>query len=459
MTDTRAVFRRGKRFVGNHTPERVSDLLARGYNRYRERQADATFRSNEANTYDPDPTAPQHVVLIVVDALRHDALGQDGTECLTGLDSTDAIATAPWTYPSVTSLLTGLYPHESGVIRQSDEPDNVTDDEISVPPKLGDGVETLPGVLSGAGYDTYGAFAFDMPFLALSGRFDTHRLYRDPPAAKIFEDYREWLAARSEEQTFAYLHTSDLHAPVDPPAEYWKSFEVDKEIPNITNWEYLEDWSGGDAERYRSNRRRLYDAALSYVDDQIQTLRTAFDRLDCDPVFLVTGDHGEGFWEHADFDAEHFYDSRPAYCVGHGGTPYEALTRVPICIDGIDRSDGPRSLIDVYPTVVRSAGIETDYSGQGVPLQSTPSADRILLTESARYGYEKKAVYRSGWKRLVSRGDETQIGFALPEEEPADLPRRVEASLSDALPAWPDAGEDRTVDGTVRDRLEHLGYK
>jgi arylsulfatase A-like enzyme len=207
------------------------------------------------------------------------------------------------------------------------------------------------------------------------------------------------------------------------------------------------------------------------VDDQLARLHSTLDRQFGDDVALVvTGDHGEAFWEHTAFDAAHFVDSRPAYCVDHGGTPYESLARVPLATDGLELGagdggldhpddDGLASLVDLAPTLLDAVGLSDAMETTGVSLRSGVPTDRIALVESARYGYEKKAAYIDDWKLVVSRSDDESVGFHLPDETPADLPTEVERQLTEALPAWPDGEQaDVRVSGMAQQRLEDLGY-
>lgn len=451
--------RKLKSTVGSIIPRHAKEVIGRAHNRVQAFSATREFNRRSLPNATRDPDAPQHIICIVVDALRADSVTESNTSALAGLPGTTAVAPAPWTFPSVTSLLTGQYPHQHGAMRQSDDPDNATGEEISLPPKLPDDHTTLPEYLAGAGYDTYGAFGFQMPFLSASGRFGTHRLYRDVNASDLFGDYLSWLGNHQLGPTFAYLHLSDLHEPVTPPERYARGHNVDLEIPNISQWDYTDTTEGSDAEYYCTHRKRLYHAAAEYVDDEIEAfLQDVSDRVDAEPTVVVTSDHGEAFWEHATFDAERFYDSRPAYCVGHGGTPYESISRVPLRARGIELDSGPASLIDIAPTLLKEVGIDIPEEMTGYSYQQSVPENRMLLTESARYGHEKKAVTAENWKLIASRGDKCRVGFSLPEETPADLPESVWDDLEAELPPWPEGGNTRTVSRSVQRRLEDLGY-
>ena len=72
----------------------------------------------------------KNVLIITVDCLRNDRISQTGyhRETTPFIDSlasyTPAIAPAPWTYSSVPSILTGLYPHRHGAAYPDDSSRN-----------------------------------------------------------------------------------------------------------------------------------------------------------------------------------------------------------------------------------------------------------------------------------------------------------------------------------------------
>ena len=458
--------RRFEKYIGRALPDPAKEHVGRVYNHVRVRRANLRFTPVSLDR-DAANDAPQHVVCVAVDALRADVINAETAPFLSSLTGVDAVTPAPWTFPAVSSLLTGRYPHEHGAIRQSDDPHNTTTG-VTLSPSMSANTLTLPEILEGFGYETYGAFAFEMPFLALSGRFSRHALYRNDPAATVLGDHHSWLVDRGSYPTFSYVHLSDLHEPVAPPEEYVERFDVDTSIKGLSGWRYTaESELDVNAAEYVEHRRRLYRAATRYVDDLLSAYyRSLIDGLGTDVTLIVTGDHGEGFWEHAALDAEHFVDSRPAYCVGHGGTPYECISRVPLVVDGLSldgfESDGLVSLIDVAPTVLDAVGASGVSSTTGRSLFDEVPADRTLLVEAARYGYEKKAVYREGWKRILSEGDDVSLGFSIPAERVTEIPPEIEAVMTDALPAWPDAdgtAPEQEVSKTVERRLEQLGYK
>ena len=437
------------RFLGKIVPN----------NLFHEKKANYEYSKRSLPAHGTHTAGDDHIILIVVDSLRHDIINTGDTPLLNEFDRTMAVAPSPWTYPSVSSILTGLYPHEHGAIRQNDDPDNVGTDEIYLPPKSTE--QTLPEHFASVGYNTYGGFGFLMPFLAASGRFETHRLYNDADAERVLADYETWLDSNITNSTFSYLHLADPHQPTNPPKKYWREYQVDDDLDGITKWGgYADTWNGDGAEYFRENKKRLYRASVNYVDSQLSKLMERLDaKLHADPTVIVTSDHGEALWEHSELDSTNFYDSRPAYSVGHGGTPYESISRVPILYKNTEFSSEDCSTIDIFPTLLsdRSISIPDEISGHSYS-DSVPS-ERMLLTEGSRYGYEKKAIYDSEYKIIHSNGDHTTLGFEVPSETMVELPDDVESDLMQQLPPWPEGNEVREVSNQVQTQLENLGYK
>jgi arylsulfatase A-like enzyme len=437
------------RFLGKIVPN----------NLFHEKRADFEYRKRELPDHGVQTSGNDHIILIVVDALRDDAVNPDDTPRLGEFGRSTAVAPSPWTYPSVSSILTGVYPNEHGAIRQNDDPDNVGTDEIYLPPKST--AHTLPEHFASAGYNTYGAFGFLMPFLAVGGRFETHKVYNDADAERVLRDYEAWLDSNVTDSTFSYLHLADLHEPTDPPSKYWEEYDVDGRIDGITNWGgYADNWTGDSARRFQEHKRRLYRASVKYVDAQIARLLDRLDdKLHAEPTVVVTSDHGEALWEHPELDAANFYDSRPAYSVGHGGTPFESISKVPILSKNVEFASETCTTIDILPTLLSEKSIEVPDGITGHAHSEPLPAQRTLLTEGSRYGYEKKAVYNSEYKLIRSKGDDTTLGFEIPGETTVQLPDDVESELMRRLPPWPGGDEVRTVSTQVQSQLEDLGYK
>lgn len=444
-----------KRSLIENLPLGLKRLLAIPYDVYQERTANRTFAEKNLDEYRPTPGAPEHIVCVVVDALRSDAIRAEDTPYLASLNGTNAITPGAWTFPAVSSMLSGVYPHEHGAMNQNDEP--VNSEGLRLPPRMADERETITEVLAGAGYDTYGGFGHDTPFVALSGRFQKHALYHkvNSDAEDVLADYLEWVDGR--ERSFAFLHLADPHIPVDPPEEYWATHRVDRSIDGIENWRFNDDVDCGDeCQRYREHRRRLYRASIDYVDDVLSTFSNRLaDTLE-DPLFVITADHGEALWEHVEFDVENFDGTG---CVDHGGAPYEQLARVPLLTNADWSFDNHVSLIDLAPTFADVVGIE-GLKMTGCSLRSHVPDVRTPIVEGSLNGYEKKAIYSGNYKLIVSRGDGVEAGYSVPDERLVKIPDETREAMMQALPPWPDGSKATTeVSGVVEDRLADLGYR
>lgn len=458
--------RKIKQTLGQILPRPAKTFLGKAHNRILENRANREKKLTLSGI-EVGRNAPDHIILVVVDALRADVITEEIAPFLYSCNRQTAITASPWTYPAVSSLLSGLYPHNHRAIRRSDNPDQASKKELQIPPQMDSNIPTLPDIFRNADYLTYGAFAFDMPFLALSGRFDQHNLYLDNPANDVLFNHLNWLRRRNQ-RTFSYLHLGDLHEPTKPPESYIEKHDVDMSIDGITNWRF-EDRVDMDEEvsKFVENKKALYKATTEYVDDVLMRYGKRLNQIPGEKMVIITADHGEGLWDNAKLDKKHFVDSRPAYSVGHGGTPYESIVQVPLISFGDffeTKPDRQISLIDLYPSILNKSGINQSCGCDGVPLSDEQGSTRKILVEGARYGYEKKAIYLNDLKLIVSRGDNVSIGFKLPEEKKTDIPEEIEESMKEALPTW--VGNEngqktgkRTVSNSVANRLENLGYK
>lgn len=444
-----------KRKLITTLPPSIKRALAVPYDYYQTSKADRQFAQKDLPASQLDESAPNHIVCVVVDALRADHVTEELTPYLADLNGTNAITPGSWTFPAVSSILSGVYPHEHDAMRQTDAFDDT--DGIRLPPRMDEDRVTITEALTGAGYETYGGFGHDTPFVALSGRFQTHELYHtiNSNADDVLSDYLDWVEGK--DRTFAFLHLADPHIPVDPPTEYWEKHEVDSSIEGLENWRYNTDVDCDDAcETYREHRRRLYRASVDYIDDALERFGTQLETELDDPLFVVTSDHGEAHWDHVEFDVEHFDGSG---CVDHGGAPYEAISRVPLLTNADWSFDGLVSLVDLPETFVDVTGVKfEDTAGRSLTEAEPPN--RFVVVEGSLNGHEKKAVYHEDYKLLVSKGHDVEVGYSVPDESIVELPEEELGALRDHVPPWPDESDRETeVSGVVEDRLEQLGYK
>lgn len=277
-----------------------------------------------------------NIVVLVVDTLRYDRLGCYGnprglTPTIDALASRgilyeEAYATAPWTWPSTASILTGLTPAEHGVVSHQ-------------ACYLADRLDTLPEALQRAGWTTAGFSA--NPLISAAKAFDQgferFRSYEWDHADVVMDEALAWLEELGEWRFFLYLQVVDPHdyrpgpenearfvstAPEGFSRQGVRSMLGKKVLGKPYDEERLEAWTAHLAE--------LYDACVADVDGQLARLVTALEQrgqLDR-TLFVVTSDHGEEFLDHG--------------LLYHGSQLHRELTGIPFVMAGPGIPKGQR---------------------------------------------------------------------------------------------------------------------
>jgi arylsulfatase A-like enzyme len=147
--------------------------------------------------------------------------------------------------------------------------------------------------------------------------------------------------------------------------------------------------------------RYTYDEGVRYLDramgELFNTLRNSgiWDRM----LVVVTSDHGEAFGERGEF--------------GHNSV-HEEIVRVPLIVKwpgsenaGVIRSD-PRSAVDLAPTLLDFAGIETsELPGENLRRPGTqPQIFAGTLAKAVIVGKDKAIFAGSLPARLFDLGDD-----------------------------------------------------
>jgi len=419
------------------------------------------------------PPGPPDVVLIVVDTLRASHLGSYGYDRPTSpfLDSfakrslrfERAIAAAPWTSPSVASILSSLYPPAHGIARG--EPDGseatalVLDDEIV----------TLAELLRENGYQTLGVVAnrwisselgygqgFDEFVLAPKPPASVHRGYA--PAGEVNELVYGLLRDRNKERpVFLYVQFMDPHKPYDPPAEYLDLFR-----------------GTPPGHAFAENRYRLlidaYDGEIRYLDGEIERLFAFLDRegLYEDSVVVVTADHGEQIYEYGQHN--------------HGYSVHNVEVHVPLMVrvpgTPLGTSDALVSTVDILPTILDALSIEVRHPIQGVSLLRDIDVrrERGVYSGTTYWGNMKSFTRSDGRKLVVSYdGDDERSASVAIYDSLGDYlersPLDAEDELLRDLQSRFDAVHEESValgagrsprsvelDDEARDQLKTLGY-
>ncbi len=419
----------------------LKGILHRAYRMKKEEEYRRAFekriREIRKKAENPEIEDKINVLIVVADCLRFkntslSGYERDTTPFLASLkNSGKATAAAPWTHPSVASIMTGLYPHNHGAyihskVRNFDYPKHIK----GIRRKL----LTLPEIAALNGYEVYFGTSIEVATFPMKGRTPLTLYPAETRGDTLVRDFLRWLKNRNKRagNFFAYLHLGDTHEPLVPPREFRHYFGEVEKLPGIDRWRFQrpEEQRGERFERFKRNKILLYDNTVRYVDWLFQRVHEELDSrnlLDC-TVLIFTADHGEEFWEHAKLEAKNFYDPRGIYGVGHGHNVFNEILEVPLVFDGATAVRRmvmrKRSLVDIFPTILDLWKVENLYQVEGVSLFRKPG--KFLLSEATGYGYEKKALITDDLKLLYAPEDGVEWLFMLDRDRRESRPVKEE---------------------------------
>lgn len=375
------------------------------------------------------PAAPPHVaiagtsahpnvILIVMDTVRADHLSiygyaRDTTPNLRRLaaDSVlypQAVSAADVTLTSHASIFSGLYASWHGAYCQGD---NIYGRPMGPVP-------TMAEVLARDGYHTLGVAAnlFLRSHFGLQRGFQDFRIPRPVailPAESwymlrygmrhvvgLLTDTAEWdrLYSRADALNqeffslmrrpelaqapfFAFFNYMDAHFPYLPPRPFDRLFPGKEAGLTQSDLAVIQDRVGRGNEplpaMYPRHSVSQYDGGIAYIDSQIGQLVDWLKREKQydNTMIVVTGDHGESFGERGLFE--------------HGNSVYANLLHVGLLVKYPHHAhagvvNAPVSLIDILPTVLKSAGAPLPGGLQGMDLldPAAVSEPRNLYSES-----------------------------------------------------------------------------
>jgi arylsulfatase A-like enzyme len=325
------------------------------------------------------PSSDKNLVVIVVDQLRKSAaddwLTNVNALANQGVRFEQMRSAAPWTYPSVITLLSGLYPQQHGA------DGHLQLHQLSV---FDSAVPLLQKTLKMHGYTT--AAFITNPFLHTWNsfhqgfdNFDAHFI-KNQGAAHMGYEYLtdDWYANSvnasiikhfdglpyRQVPEFTYIHYMDVHGP-------W--FEGAPFAPN-------------------------YEASVRYIDEKlIEVYEYFMNRYQGDVIFVVTSDHGRN-WK-GDMDKGYGSQWRVSK-----HTVHEFNIRIPCLILPSNfvmqarQIQLPYGNIDFVPSIHEWLDIDLDYQSPGVSFmpsiqgKNVSLEDRALYTKMSAFGHWTDAV-------------------------------------------------------------------
>lgn len=341
-----------------------------------------------------EPSQP-NIVIYLVDTLRKDHLGCYGypkpvsphldefAEGATLFENT--IAQAPWTRPSVASILTGLGPLAHGVRTLDD--------------RLPDAAETLPERLRAAGYQT-AAFSTNWHVSRDTGfaqGFDDFLFFpQDGASPAVNRRVLAWLDShQGAKPFFLYVHAIDPHTPYDPPPDLRRKFAPNAR-PQAGTAENLKRIYAVRGKRRAARIAEvapLYDAEIAANDRSFGALLAALRerKLFEDTLIVFVADHGEALGERGRF--------------GHAQSLYAEELEIPLVVKLPGQTRGERiprlaQHIDLLPTLLAAVGLPSAKGLPGSDLFAPSGAEPAAFSHLKYRGREGLSVVRDGWKRI-----------------------------------------------------------
>ncbi|MCP4658561.1 MAG: sulfatase-like hydrolase/transferase [bacterium] len=319
----------------------------------------------------PPAGEPPHLVVIVIDSLRLDVFQrvveetEEGRSFHRAFDGaawfTNAIAAAPWTAPSVGSMLTGLYPSEHGFGKRGAD---------RTPARLAKSISTLTERLRDHGYVTEGLVTNPLlhPATGIDRGF-THYEALLGPSVKLplLTALAEAGLLRLESSQGGIAIRRRLERRLDPvvasgrPFVFWLHY-MEPHVPLFEHPDLAPDPAAGDPD----SNERLYRDEVRYVVRELTRVRELFARRDLGrrTAFVLVADHGEMFPSDGRQARVKRPDQDRPMLEGHGHSLYGELMRVPLVIrppGGLvqeRRVDVLASHVDLYVTVGDLLGLD-----------------------------------------------------------------------------------------------------
>ncbi|MFT7464064.1 MAG: arylsulfatase A-like enzyme [Pseudohongiellaceae bacterium] len=428
-------------------------------------------------------TAPRQLVLLIsVDTLRADHVGAFGgpadlTPRIDRLASESTIfsntwSPAPFTLPSVSTLLSGRYPEENGVVRN----------DCALP----NDVPTLATLFAEAGFATSavvsnfvlrdvsglarGFNAYDDTFT----RVEANRNVPERDASQTTDAALAWLDSPAAQSgpLFLWTHYQDPHGPYTPTAEQRaRFFERERSRPDGERQLSIDKQQFGlgaiPAYQVLENRRDIafyragYAGEVAALDEQLGELfdGLAEQGLYDNALIVFTADHGESLGE-------------GDYWFAHGEFLSQSLLNVPLIIRRPGQQTASRNdvsgLHDLLPTIAAHCDLPTPPGLSGRDLFADGGASRgsaVYLSTLSGATVRRVGLVKGEHRLVLSKpGDnwEPQLWDLAREASVEDdqLIRRWGRELTGlfaTLPLRPPNWQSQMSDADLAD-LRALGY-
>jgi N-sulfoglucosamine sulfohydrolase len=400
-------------------------------------------------------------ILFVADAVRPDYLGcygnpQVSTEAIDrladgGVRFETAISAAPWTAPSMASIVSGIYAHKHQIF-------------------------TWDRGFADSAYTLFHAFT-DHQHSVGSFVFDQNYLFSTMPFASVqsnteqFDAVLHWLRDHAQGDFLLLVHSWATHMPYNVHHSSRKDWKTAKEL-------FIRRLQT-EGEEAVIESRAIYQQAIEYCSQhQIARLIELLNELGIfeDTLFAFMSDHGESWGERFSQKAEiqgiHHL---------HGRFLYDETIRIPLIMHWPARLPSK----GVVPTQVRSVDLAPtlfDLAGWSLPPSSPPmdgssllsliepadAQDRPAFSATSEYGTLSKISLRLPPHKFIYTLDDEQVELYDFDRDPGEsvnlveresgLAQRMRSQIEAELRNVPAEKLTSEEEEQLLDRLQQLGY-
>lgn len=418
-----------------------------------------------------------NLIFIVVDTLRDDHTSFENPHMRTtgnikssllkkGVYFKNSYSNAPWTLPSISSLITSRYPSELGV--------------KNLVSKIGDNEFTISELMKEEGYRTCSiishillkkVYGFSQGYdiyneKNISDKFGNHYSISSPGVTK---DAINFIRKNRSRKFFLFLHYFDPHyIYIDHEKNFnYKGTFTSKDISFLRKQIRLKNYSQKDIDYLKY----CYNTEIRFTDKYIDKVLKELKKLNIfdNTLIVFTADHGEEFVERG--------------WLGHSTTLNSEQTNIPIIIKppaGINMDiknyeDLNISNIDIVPTIISILKIKDlpDFSGKNIFSKTENKNQAFAEVSQKEFGsdIELISIVWKKWKLIKDLNKKKYQLYDL-SSDPAELTNlyggspKIEASLKLKLVKW-ELGirkkkravkRKRPLSDKERGRLKTLGY-
>ena len=347
------------------------------------------------------PKGP-NVLFIIIDSLRADHLSGYGYNRNTSPNidklSSDsilfknAIASAPWTSPSIASIFTSQYPVVLGF---NDQPVVIKDKFLTLAEIFQQNKYKTKGIISHVFISS--VLKFNQGFQSYDDENAKGHGHISSPS--LVEKAISFLKKSRKKNFFLFVHFFDPHFDyiIHEKYNYYPSYNGTLH-------------SGQNIDRLRANAsvlkkddisfvEALYDSEISFTDEFIGKLIEKlkdFGLFD-NTLIVLTSDHGEEFSERGD------------HWIGHTKKVYQEQIHVPLIVKQPGSCEEKIieeyfDLIDLMPTIIESANLkipnEHEYEGRAINLkEKDPLINNPIISETRRWANLRSVTWKD-WKYI-----------------------------------------------------------